>query len=344
MRYQLLGHSGLRVSQLCLGAMTFGEEFGMGAPAEECRRVFDAFLAAGGNFIDTANIYNAGTSERILGGFIQAQRDQLVLASKYTLSTGADDPNAGGSHRKNLVQALEASLRRLNIGYLDLYWVHGWDPHTPVDVLMRALDDQVRLGKILHIGISNVPAWVVAQANTLAAERGLTPFTALQLHYSLVERGIEADFFALARAFDLSITAWGPLASGLLTGKYLGGSGKGRLARGGPRPGQEQKQAVAARLKALAEQAGCTPAQLAIAWISQRDPLGVIPIIGARTAEQLADNLGATALVLTPEQLKELDGLAPPVLRYPENMLGGDFFRNMMYGRIRERVRWPEGG
>lgn len=344
MRYQLLGNSGLRVSELCLGAMTFGEEFGIGAPPEECRRVFDAFLAAGGNFIDTANIYNAGTSERILGGFINGQRDRLVLASKYTLSTGADDPNAGGSHRKNLVQALEASLRRLNTGYLDLYWVHGWDRHTSLEVLMRALDDQVRLGKILHIGISNAPAWVVAQANTLATERGLTPFTALQLHYNLVERGIEADFFDLARTFDLGVTAWSPLASGLLTGKYLGGSGKGRLARGGPRPGQEQKQAAAARLKELAAQAGCTPAQLAIAWIGQRHPLAVIPIIGARTADQLADNLGATALVLTPEQLKELDGLAPPQLRYPENMLRGEFFRNMMYGRIRERVRWPEEG
>jgi len=345
MRYQLLGHSGLRVSQLCLGAMTFGEEFGIGAPAEECRRVFDAYLAAGGNFIDTANIYNAGTSERMLADFIRSGRDRLVLASKYTLSTAADDPNAGGSHRKNLVQALEASLRRLDTPYLDLYWVHGWDAHTPVDALMRALDDQVRLGKILHIGISNVPAWAVAQANTLATERGWTPFTALQLHYNLVERGIEADFFALARALGLSITAWSPLASGLLTGKYLGGDGKGRLARGrGGRPGDEHKQAAAQRLKELAAEAGCSPAQLAIAWICQRDPLGVIPILGARNAEQLADNLGATALVLTPEQLKALDSLAPPTLRYPENMLGGDFFRNMMYGRVREQVRWPARG
>jgi aryl-alcohol dehydrogenase-like predicted oxidoreductase len=346
-RYQLLGRSGLRVSELCLGAMTFGEEFGIGAPPAECRRVFDDFLVAGGNFIDTANIYNAGTSERILADFIQARRDYLVVASKFSLSTGGDDPNAGGSHRKNLVQALDASLRRLQTGYLDLYWVHGWDRHTPLAELMRALDDQVRAGKILHIGISNAPAWVVAQANTLAEERGLTPFTALQLHYNLVERSIEADFFQLAQAFGMAITAWSPLASGLLSGKYGPGSGAdgGRLA--GPRGARtlsEQNLAVAGKLRAMATRFGCTPAQLALAWLRQRDGGGVIPIIGARNARQLQENLLATSLVLNAEQVAELDALAPPVLRYPETLLAGEFFRTMMHGRVREQVRWPEEG
>lgn len=345
MKYQLLGSSGLRVAELCLGTMTFGEEFGIGADAAGSRRVFDAYLEAGGNFIDTANIYNRGTSERLLGTFMGAHRERLVVASKYTLNTDPADPNAGGSHRKNLVQALEASLRRLGTGYLDLYWVHGWDRYTPLPELMRALDDQVRAGKILHIGISNAPAWVVASANTLAVERGLTPFTALQLHYNLAERSIEPEYLPMADALGLAVTAWSPLAGGLLTGKYLGehGGGEGARRLDGPRGARtltERNRALSEGVVRVAQRIGCNPAQVALAWLQQRDGRRVIPIIGARTLSQLQDNLGALTLALDAAQIAELDALAPPALTYPASLLSADMFATMMYGQVRDRVVW----
>lgn len=344
MRYRSLGFSGLKVSELCLGAMTFGEEFGIGAAETECRRVYDRFLEAGGNFVDTANIYNRGTSERMLAGFIHGNREYLVLATKYTLSTRPDDPNAGGNHRKNLVQSLEASLRRLQTDYVDLYWVHGWDRMTPSAEVMRALDDQVRLGKVLHIGISNAPAWVVAAANTLARERQLTPFCALQLHYNLVERAIERDFFAMAREFDMAITAWSPLASGLLSGKYATGEGaEGRLAGSarGARLLTPENLAVARALSAMAGELGVTAAQLALAWVCQRGDGQTIPIIGARTAQQLEENLACLELVLGPEQLQALDALSPPVPEYPVGLLENPMFESMMLGTVGQEIMRP---
>jgi aryl-alcohol dehydrogenase-like predicted oxidoreductase len=339
MKYKSLGFSNLQVSELCLGAMTFGEEMGIGADAVTCRAVYDAFLGAGGNFIDTANIYNRGTSERLLADFIASQREQLVLASKFSLSTRPDDPNAGGNHRKNLVQSLDASLRRLRTEYLDLYWVHGWDGRTPLAELMRALDDQVRAGKVFHLGISNAPAWVVASANVLARERGWTPFTALQLHYNLVERSIERDFFALATAQQLAITPWSPLAGGLLTGKFdadasEAGRAGARLATSpmGQRTLTERNRAIAAGLSALAREFGCAPATLALAWLSQRTPVTVVPIIGARRAAQLRENLGCLSIKLTSEQIARLDALSAPVADYPQALLANPVFHRMMHG------------
>ena len=346
MKYKTLGFSGLQVSEICLGAMTFGEEMGIGTGEKESRTIFEGFLQAGGNFIDTANIYNRGTSERMLGEFIGSERDFLVLASKYSLNTRPDDPNAGGNHRKNLVQSLEASLRRLRTGYLDVYWVHGWDSHTSLTELMRALDDQVRAGKVLHLGISNVPVWVVAAANVLAAERGWTPFTAMQLHYNLIERSIERDFFDLALAQDMAITPWSPLAGGLLTGKFDRGSPEevrrgARLASGpmSARVRHEPSLQIAESLSAFAGELGCRPAQLALAWLAQRSSATVIPIIGARTRAQLEENLACTELLLTAEQLQRLDGLSPPVPEYPQSLLAGDFFQRMMHGEVRERMQ-----
>jgi len=339
MRYLQLGHSGLKVSELCLGAMTFGEEFGIGADEAECRKVFDAYVRAGGNFIDTANIYNRGTSERMLGKFIREDRERLIIATKYTLSTRPDDPNAGGNHRKNLVSSLDASLERLATDYVDLYWMHGWDQSTPVAEVMRALDDQVRAGKILHVGVSNAPAWWVAMANSIAAERGWTPFTALQLHYNLVERSIEADFPALAAAQQMAITAWSPLASGLLTGKFDADSDPGqrqgaRLAAGpmSERMLTEVNLRVAAGLSAIAAEQDYSPAQLALAWILQRGQQAVLPIIGARSLSQLEDNLGATSLRLDAETIARLDALKAPAETYPLSLLNGEFFRLMMFG------------
>jgi aryl-alcohol dehydrogenase-like predicted oxidoreductase len=220
MRYKLLGKSGLRVSELCLGTMTFGEVWGWGASQSESHKIFDGFVEAGGNFLDTANNYTDGTSERYVGECIASDREHFVVATKYTLSMRKDDPNASGNQRKNMVQALEASLKRLNTNYIDLYWVHAWDFLTPVEEVMRGLDDLVRAGKVLYVGISDTPAWVVAQANTLAVWRGWTPFVGVQIEYSLLQREPERDLLPMAQAFDLAVLAWSPLAGGLLSGKY----------------------------------------------------------------------------------------------------------------------------
>ncbi len=339
MKYKVLGRSGLKVSELCLGTMTFGEEFGIGAPEDTCREIYTAYRDAGGNFVDTADMYNAGTSERMLGSFIATERDQVVLASKYSLNTRTEDPNAGGNHRKNLVQSLEASLRRLDTDFIDLFWVHAWDGSTGLAEVMRALDDQVRKGKILHLGISNAPAWVIAAANTLAEERGWTPFTAMQLHYNLVERTIEREHFALANAQNMAITPWSPLAGGLLTGKFNRNADQGmqegtRLVDS-PRRAQvlqEGNLAVAERLVDIAKAVGCTAAQLALAWMMRRSSNCVVPIIGARKLAQLQDNLGATQVKLEPAQIEELDQLSALEPTYPETLYASDFFRTMMYG------------
>ncbi len=209
MRYKLFGKSGLRVSELALGTMTFGEEWGWGASKEESKKIFDAYAEAGGNFIDTANRYTEGTAEKFVGEFIAADRDHFVLATKYTLFMRRDDPNFSGNHRKNMVQSLEASLKRLKTEAVDLYWVHAWDYMTPVEEVMRALDDMVRAGKILYVGISDTPAWVIAQANTLAELRGWSRFVGIQLQYSLIERNIERELLPLARETDMAVTAWG---------------------------------------------------------------------------------------------------------------------------------------
>src|SRR5919199_1593750 len=219
MRLRLLGRSGLRVSEAALGTMTFGEDWGWGAPEEECRRIFDRYVEAGGNFVDTANNYTDGSSERIVGRLVAPERERFVVATKYTLTTCPDDPNAGGNHRKTLVQSLEASLRRLGMDYVDLLWLHMRDGITPIDEIVRALDDQVRMGKLLYVGISDSPAWLVAQANTLADLRGWAPFVAVQLPYSLAHRDAEREVLPMAAALGLAVTPWGILGAGVLTGK-----------------------------------------------------------------------------------------------------------------------------
>ena len=229
MKYYLLGKSGLRVSEICLGTMTFGKEWGWGASKEESRKIFDAYVDAGGNFIDTANIYTNGTSEKYVGDFASYDRERFVIATKYTSNTRAGDPNAGGNHRKNMLQSLEASLRRLNTDYIDLYWVHAWDQTTPIEEMMRALDDMIKSGKILYIGISDAPGWIVSQANTLANLKGWTEFSCIQVEYSLIERTSERELLPMANALDIGITAWSPLGSGVLTGKYNKSSNKALL-------------------------------------------------------------------------------------------------------------------
>src|SRR5215471_15963371 len=220
MKYRLLGKSGLRLSEASLGTMTFGEEWGWGSTIDEARKIYEAYRDAGGNFIDTANVYTNGSSERFVGEFIKDHRQSIVLATKYSNAVPGNDPNAAGNHRKSMVQAVEASLKRLQTTYIDLYWVHIWDQMTPVEEVMRALDDLVSQGKVLYVGISDAPAWWVAQANTLAELRGWTRFVGLQIEYSLIERTIERELVPMAKAFKLGLVAWSPLAGGLLSGKY----------------------------------------------------------------------------------------------------------------------------
>ena len=219
MRFKLLGKSGLRVSEICLGTMTFGEDWGWGSSKDESRKIFDTYIEAGGNFFDTANMYTNGTSEKMLGEFASKDRGRYIIATKYTFPIREKDPNSGGNHRKSLVQSVERSLANLKTDYIDLIWVHAWDCFTPVEEVMRALDDLVRAGKILYVGVSDYPAWLVARANTLAEFKGWTPFVALQIEYSLVERAPERDLIPMARNFGLTVTPWSPLGGGVLTGK-----------------------------------------------------------------------------------------------------------------------------
>src|SRR3990172_6669221 len=241
MRYKLLGKTGLRVSELCLGTMTFGEEWGWGASKEESRKIFDAYVDAGGNFVDTANLYTGGTSEKFVGEFLKGRRERFVLATKYTLNMRPDDPNGGGNHRKSLVQSLDASLKRLGTDYIDLYWVHAWDGMTPLEETMRALDDVVRAGKVLYVGISDAPAWIVSRANTLAELKNWTPFAALQIQYNLADRTPERDLLPMAKALDIAVTPWGVLAGGGV-GRN-GRHGRERADRGGGDPGGERGRA-----------------------------------------------------------------------------------------------------
>jgi aryl-alcohol dehydrogenase-like predicted oxidoreductase len=330
MRYRLLGRSGLRVSELSLGTMTFGEEWGWGASKRESKRIFDVYAEAGGNFLDTANRYTEGTSERFVGEFVQADRGHFVLATKYTLFNREGDPNAAGNHRKNMVQSLEASLQRLNTDYVDLLWVHAWDFMTPVDEVMRGLDDLVRSGKVLYVGISDTPAWIVSQANTLADLRGWTPFVALQIEYSLIARTPERDLLPMARALDLAITPWGILGSGVLTGKYNQATPveEGRAKEGrGKDPSALQ---VAGEVLAVATEIGCTPTQVAVAWL-RHQPGVMVPILGARTREQLEDNLESLHVTLGDDHLARLDEISKIDLGFPHDFLSQEYIRNLTH-------------
>jgi aryl-alcohol dehydrogenase-like predicted oxidoreductase len=338
MRYKLLGRSGLRVSELCLGTMTFGANGGWGAAKEECARILDAFAEAGGNFIDTANAYTNGSSERITGELVAAERARWVLATKYTVTTRPGDPNGGGSHRKSMVQALDASLRRLGTDYVDVYWLHVWDVFTPVEEVMRGLDDLVRAGKVLYVGVSDTPAWIVSQANTLAELRGWTPFVGLQVPYSLVERAPERELLPMAQALDLTVTSWGPLGGGLLTGRYgtdrqgptEGTRLAGRIATyGADKILGHRALTIADAVNEIAAEHDATATQVAIAWVRAQQARSVIvPILGARSHKQLEDNLGALDLELTGKDLARLDEVSRVELGFPHDFPG----RSMAYG------------
>lgn len=342
MRYRLLGKSGLRVSQIALGAMTFGTAADWSRPEEECRPVFDAFVEAGGNFIDTANMYTGGESERIVGRMVASDRDRFVIASKYANAVpGTGDPNAAGMHRKSLTRSLDASLKRLGTDYIDLYFVHWWDFTTPVEEVQRALDDAVSAGKILHVGLSDVPAWVVSRAQAFHDLRGLAPVSAMQLEYSLVQRSIEREHLPLARAHDIGVTAWSPLAGGILTGKYTRGSTDNNSKRMDSmqlQPLDARNREIAEALDRVADGLGATSSQVALAWVMSR---GVIPIVGATRADQLTDNLRASDLALSTEILAKLDAASAFDAGHPYNMLEWDMPMALGYGGMFEQIDIP---
>jgi aryl-alcohol dehydrogenase-like predicted oxidoreductase len=342
MKYTLLGKSGLRVSEAALGTMTFGDEWGWGSPKAEAQKVYETYREAGGNFIDTANFYTGGTSEKFMGEFIKGHRESVVLATKYSLAAPGNDPNAAGNHRKSMKQAVEASLKRLQTDYIDLYWVHMWDGITPVEEVMRGLDDIVRQGKVLYIGISDAPAWWIAQANTLAELRGWTQFIGLQIEYSLIERTIERELVPMAKALNLGVVAWSPLSGGVLTGKY-DGEGKAESARMTNegtkdfRPEEQRAAPIISAVKSVAGQSGRSMAQVALAWLRHRT-VPVIPIIGARKVSQLQDNLASLDLVLSADQLESLDGASRIELGFPQSIYEKEMVRGVRYGGTWDRL------
>jgi aryl-alcohol dehydrogenase-like predicted oxidoreductase len=326
MRYKLLGRSGLRVSELCLGTMTFGETWGWGASEAECKRMFDLFAELGGNFIDTSVNYTDGESETILGDLLKADRDHFVLATKYTLTQPDNtDPNAGGNSRKNMMKSLERSLKRLQTDHIDLYYLHMWDYMTPVEEVVRGLDDLVRQGKVLYVGFSDTPDWIVAEANARAELMGWSHFVAMQIPYSLLDRAVERAILPMARHWDMTVLPWGLLEAGILTGKFLEQTGDPTRLDPEKLDLSEKAQSVVREVQRVAEVVGRPMSQVAINWVrQQQDRAQIIPILGARRLEQLQDNLAVLEWELSAEQRKRLDEVSAIDLGFPHNFLEGN--------------------
>jgi aryl-alcohol dehydrogenase-like predicted oxidoreductase len=323
--YVTLGRSGLRVSPQCLGAMTFGEDLGWGSSVEESQQIIDRFIELGGNFIDTANFYTKSHSEKIIGDHVgrhAARRDRLVIATKFSGNLYPGDPNGGGSSRKSIVAACEQSLRRLQTDYIDLYWLHNWDAHTPIEETMSALEDLVKSGKVRYLGVSDTPAWKIAEANVTARFRGWSAFIGLQIEYSLLERTVEQELVPMARELGLGITPWSPLKSGALSGKYTrnnAGQAKGDRSLLLTQFLNEKTYGVVDELEVIARAHESTVARVALAWV-QAQPGVTSTIIGARRLTQLEENVKALDVRLTAEEQGRLDALTKPTLGFPQSM------------------------
>jgi aryl-alcohol dehydrogenase-like predicted oxidoreductase len=368
MKYRLLGRSGLRVSELCLGCGTFGTNWGpIGSDEAESRRIYQAFVDAGGNFIDTSNRYQEGQSEQWLGGFIESHRDRMVIASKYSLFDGmqdGNDPNGSGNHRKNLVRSVEGSLKRLRTDYIDLLWIHIWDYTTPVDEILRALDDLVRAGKVLYIGASNFPAWWIARANTIADFHALSPFVATQIEWSLTERSSEPEFLPMAHELDIALVCWSALAGGMVTGKYSRGA---KPVAGDPErltshvdPSAHafwhamtvRNLSIMESVVKIADELKRPPVQIALRWLMQQKVVA-IPVFSARTLDQMRENLGAVDFELTDADMAAIDratapalssvmpesGAYPyPMLEYGTPALPNFYSRALLFGNVEYKI------
>jgi len=325
MRYKLLGRSGLRVSETCLGTMTFGETWGWGASSSESRKMFDLFAEAGGNFIDTSVNYTDGTSEEFLGDFLKSDRDHFVVATKYTLTKPSDtDPNGGGNSRKNMMKSVERSLKRLKTDHIDLFYLHMWDYMTPVEEVARGLDDLIRQGKVLYAGFSDTPDYIVAEANTRADLMGWSRFIAMQVPYSLLDRAVERSVIPMAGHWDMTVLAWGVLEAGLLTGKFLKNVNDPTRIDQKELKVSEKNQAVMKEVEKIAQEVGRPMSQVAINWVRQNPNARMIPILGARSEKQLKDNLGAMQWALSEEQYKRLDEASAIDLGFPHSIIKGN--------------------
>jgi aryl-alcohol dehydrogenase-like predicted oxidoreductase len=342
--YRLLGRSGLRVSPLSLGTMTFGADWGWGADWDEARAIFDTYVDRGGNFIDSANGYTNGTAENMVGEFAKKRRDELVIATKYTMTTRPNDPNAGGNHRKSMVRSVEQSLDRLQSDYIDLLYLHAWEGTTPVEEVLRAMDDLVRSGKVLYVGISDTPAWQVSRMQAIADLRGWSPLVALQIEYSLVERTVERDLVPMAETMGLGVIPWSPLGSGVLTGKYnrsdldvgsgtpeAQGSRKNVAAANGALT--ERSLQIAEVVKAVAKELETTPSRVALAW-TLLNPTVTSSIVGVRTLSQLEDNLGALEIELDATQQNLLEDASSIDLGFPHDMLRRPLLLHSLFGDV----------
>ena len=319
--YLSLGRSGLRVSPFCLGAMTFGEDWGWGSSPADSAAILASYLERGGNFIDTANFYTNGHSEKIIGDYLAAhagQRDRIVLATKFFCNLDMGNPNGGGAGRKAVVRQCEESLRRLQTDYIDLYWLHNWDRTAPIEETLRAVDDLVTAGKVRYLGLSDLPAWKAAQAQVLAHFRGYAPAIALQLEYSLLQRTVEGELIPMAQELGLGVMPWGPLRGGKLSGKYTrANAGAQKSDRTGSAAGLSEKEyAVLDVVNEVAAELGAKPAAVALAWVHGR-PGVASTLIGARTLDQLNANLDAFAVSLSSAQIARLDAVSKPVLNFP---------------------------
>ncbi len=336
MNYKLLGRSGLKVSELCLGTMGFGTEGGWGADQKDSFAIMDAYANAGGNFLDTANLYKIGTSEKIIGEYLSNHdRDYFVVATKYTLKDNLTNPNASGNNRKNMMRSVEESLKRLKTDFIDLFYLHIWDDITPIDEVMRGMDDLVRQGKVNYIAISDTPAWVVAKGNTLAELMGWSQFVALQIEYSLIARTPERDLIPMAKHFGLTVTPWAPLGGGVLTGKYLKGD-KGRIKPDSKRLNDRALEITKAVL-AIADELGVSASHVALKWTMQQG-FSSIPIVGATKLSQLEDNLKTIEVTLSDEQMKRLDEASAIELGFPGEFFREDAVKVNTFGGFYDRV------
>ncbi|MFS2190366.1 aldo/keto reductase [Mucilaginibacter sp. Mucisp84] len=337
MNYKLLGRSGLKVSELCLGTMGFGTEGGWGAEKDASFAIMDAFANAGGNFIDTANVYKLGTSEKIIGEYLDNHdRDYFVLATKYTLKDNTTNPNASGNNRKNMMRSVEESLKRLKTDFIDVLYLHIWDNITPIDEVLRGLDDLIKQGKVNYAAISDTPAWVVSKGNTLAGLMGWSQFIALQVEYSLLARTAERELIPMAKHYGMTVTPWAPLAGGALTGKYLRGE-PGRVKPESNRRNDRAKT-ITEVVVGIAAELGVSESHVALQWMMDRD-FRCIPIVGATKIDQLNDNLKAIDTKLTPEHFKKLNEVSAIELGFPGDFFNEDAVKMNSFGGFYDRVQ-----